>query len=75
MAASPSEDIRRKPVHGSALRGLLRPAGSPADHFRDKVLETCRGNSMMSLVYLRVRIQAGIDHDAIDEAIYHEVML
>jgi hypothetical protein len=30
---------------------------------------------MMSLVYLRVRIQAGIDHDAIDEAIYHEVML
>src|SRR5262249_46976419 len=37
-------------------RVLLWSTSSPADHFRDEVLEAWRGNSMMSLVYPRVRI-------------------
>ena len=37
-------------LHGTA-RVLLRPTGGPADHFRDKVLEACGGNTMMSLIY------------------------
>ena len=41
--------------HG-ATGVLLRPAGGPADHFRDEILKACRGNAMMGLVYLWVRI-------------------
>jgi hypothetical protein len=57
-------------LHGAA-RVRLRPAGSPADHFRDEVLEACRGNAMMGFVYPWVRIQAGINHDPVDEVIHH----
>ena len=42
-----------------AARVLLRPAGSPADHFRDEVFEACRRNAMMGFIYPRVCIQAG----------------
>src|SRR5262245_9334035 len=37
-------------------RVLLWSTSSPADHFRDEVLEAWWGNSMMSLVYPRARI-------------------
>ena len=50
---------------------LLRPTGSPADHFRDEVFEACRGNAMMGFIYPRVCIQAGIDHDPVNEVVYH----
>src|SRR5262249_4867486 len=54
-----------------ASRILLRSTGSPADHFCDEVLEAWWGNSMMGLVYLWICIQAGIDHDPVDEVIDH----
>jgi hypothetical protein len=57
-------------LHGTACV-LLRPAGGPADHFRDEVLKACRGNAVMRLVYPWVCIQAGIDHDPVDEVIYN----
>ena len=57
-------------LHGTA-GVLLRPTSSPANHFRDEVLEARGGNTMMGLVYPWVRIQARIDHDAIDEVIHH----
>jgi hypothetical protein len=53
-------------LHGAA-RVLLRSTSGPADHFRDKILEACRWNAMMSLVYLRICIEAGVDHDPVDE--------
>src|SRR5262249_30471204 len=57
-------------LHGAA-GVLLRSTGSPAEHFRNEVFEACRGNAMMGLVYLWVRVQAGIDHDPIDKVIDH----
>src|SRR4029077_620793 len=54
-----------------AARVLLRPAGGPADPFRDEVFEACRGNAMMGFIYPRVCIQAGIDHDPVYEVVYH----
>jgi hypothetical protein len=54
-----------------AARVLLRPAGGPADHFRDKVFEACRGNAMMSFIYPWIRVQARIDHDPVDEVVYN----
>ena len=57
-------------LHGTA-GVLLRPTSSPANHFRDEVLEARRGNTVMGLVYPRVRIQARIDHYSIDEVIDH----
>src|SRR5215472_12852204 len=60
--------VRR--LHGAA-RVLLRPASGPADHFRDEVLKACRPNAVMRLVYPWVCIQAGIDHDPVDEVIYN----
>src|SRR6516162_3860399 len=42
-------------LHGAACI-LLRSAGGPADHFGDEVLEPCRGNAMVGLVYLWVCI-------------------
>src|SRR5262249_59200976 len=56
-------------LHGAA-RVLLRPAGGPADHLRDEIFEACRWNTMMGLVYLRVRIKARINHDPVDEIIH-----
>jgi hypothetical protein len=57
-------------LHGAA-RVLLRPASGPADHFSDEVLEASRGNAVMGLVYLWVCIQAGIDHDPVDEVVHY----
>jgi len=57
-------------LHGAA-RVLLRPAGGPADHFRDEILEAWRGNAMVGLVYFRVRIQTWFDHDPVDEIIHY----
>jgi hypothetical protein len=34
-------------------------------------LKACRGNAVMRLVYPWVCIQAGIDHDPVDEVIYN----
>ena len=56
-------------LHGTA-GVLLRPTAGPADHFRDEILEACGGNTMMSLIYPWVRIQARVGHDAIDEVIH-----
>ena len=47
-------------LHGTA-GVLLRPTSSPANHFRDEVLEARRRNAMMGLGYPWVRIQARID--------------
>jgi hypothetical protein len=41
------------------------------DRLADEVLEAWRRNSMMSLVYPWVRIQARIDHNPVDEVIHH----
>jgi len=37
-------------LHGTA-GVLLRPTGSPANHFCDEIFEAWRGNTMMGLVY------------------------
>jgi hypothetical protein len=46
---------------------ILRPGSRPADHFCDQILKTCRRNTMMGLVYLRVRVQTRINHNPVNE--------
>src|SRR5262249_39978407 len=48
---------------------LLRSASGPADHFGDEILTACRGHAMVGLVAYWVCIQAGINHDPVDEII------
>src|SRR5258706_12344359 len=57
-------------LHGP-YRVLLKATSGPTDHFLDEVLKACRGNAMMGLVYVWVRVQAGIDHDPVDEVVHH----
>src|SRR6266849_9235439 len=54
--------------HGPA--GIqLRATRGPADHFGDKVLETSRWHFVVRLVDGGVRVQARVDHYAIDKVV------
>jgi hypothetical protein len=47
----------------------LRAARGPANHFGYQVLKAGRQNFMVGFIYAGVRIEARINHDAIDEIV------
>ena len=57
-------------LHGAACV-FLRPTSGPTQHLRDEIFEACRGDAMMRLIYPWVCVEAGIDHDPVDEVIDH----
>src|SRR5262245_13580709 len=57
-------------LHGAACV-FLRSAGGPTKHLRDEIFEACWWNTMMGLIYPWVCVEAGIDHDPVDEVIEH----
>jgi hypothetical protein len=42
-------------IGGLISYGTCFAPGGPADHLRDEIFEACRRNTMMGLVYLRIR--------------------
>src|SRR3989442_11407513 len=56
--------------HGAA--GIpLRTTAGPAEHFRHQILEARRRNLVVRLIDLGIGVQAGVDHDAVDEVVDH----
>jgi hypothetical protein len=50
---------------------VLRPSCRPAQHFGDKILEPSRGHLVMRLVYPRISVEPGINHDAVYKVVHH----